>query len=150
LGREPDGLGWRALVSAALRRRKVLVMRWLIASIYMLTALVGLYWSVSLTLTGLYGVPFSWAYAALFVGALLLAAGSVLTGAATRGWTLWLPVTGSGIVAGYFVWATLLLMRDYYKEGLEDFSTLIMACATLALVLGSLALSVYNGLQTPK
>jgi hypothetical protein len=40
-------------------------LRVIVGMLYLLTGLVGLYWSIQLTLIGMYGAPFSWWYAAV-------------------------------------------------------------------------------------
>ena len=47
------------------RRRLVMSLRVIVGMLYLLTGLVGLYWSIQLTLIGMYGAPFSWWYAAV-------------------------------------------------------------------------------------
>lgn len=132
-----------------MRGRRVLEMRWAVGIIYMVTALVGLCWSVYLTLTGLYGLPFSWVYAALFIGSVVLAAGGICTWTAVRGWTLWMPVVGSAIVAAYFIAATFAVVGRYREEGVEDISMLLVRFVILALAVASVVLSLQRSAHAP-
>jgi uncharacterized membrane protein YadS len=109
-------------------------MRHAIGLLYLGTALVGFYWSIYLTLTGLYGLPFSPWYAVIFVGAVLLLVGAILWWASRSEWTRWLPVIGSICLAAYFVPAAIVVMR----QGRLDLIRVLI----LALVLASLAVSV--------
>ncbi len=77
---------------------------------YLLAALIGFYWSIWMTLTGLYGMPFSWWYAELFAGSLLLVTGALLTWFSKRKWARWLPLLGSGMLAAFFVPALWLAL----------------------------------------
>lgn len=87
-------------------------MKHAIGLLYLGTALVGFYWSIYLTLTGLYGLAFSPWYAVIFVGAMLLLIGAILWWASTSEWTRWLPILGSVCLAAYWVPAVVVLVRE--------------------------------------
>lgn len=106
-------------------------MRHAIGLLYIATALVGFYWSIYLTLTGLYGLPFSLWYAVIFVGAVLLLIGAVLWWASSSEWTRWLPIAGSICLAAYFVPAVLVLIR---QGRLDLIRVLIVALILVSLV----------------
>jgi hypothetical protein len=72
----------------------VITMKHLVGLLYLATALIGFYWSIYLTLTGLYGVPFSRWYVVIFIGAVVLFAGAVLWWASTIPWTRVFPIVG--------------------------------------------------------
>jgi hypothetical protein len=109
-------------------------MRYVIGLLYLATALVGFYWSIYLTLTGLYGLPFSPWYAVIFVGATLLLIGAILRWASSSEWTRWLPIVGSVCLAAYFVPAVVVLIR----QGRLGLSRVLI----VALVLVSLVVAV--------
>jgi len=109
-------------------------MRHVIGLLYLATALIGFYWSIYLTLTGLYGVPFSRWYILIFVGAVALFAGAILWWASSKEWTRWLPIIGSALLATYFVPAGVLLVR----QGRIDLIRVVI----VALVLACLAVAV--------
>lgn|GEM_PF-2866773 len=100
----------------------------------LVTALVGLYWSVYLTMAGLYGVPFSYWYLVVFIGGFTLLVGAVLWWTSTKAWTRWLPLVGSVLLAAYFVPAFIFLV--YHKEG--D----LLRVAIVGLVIASMVVAV--------
>lgn len=109
-------------------------MRHVIGLLYMATALVGFYWAIFLTLTGLYGIPFSRWYVVIFIGAVLLFVGAILWWASSSEWTRWFPITGSALLGSYFVPASIVLIR----QGRIDLTRV----AIVALVLLSLTVAV--------
>ena len=115
-------------------QKRVSEMRHVIGLLYLATALVGFYWSIYLTLTGLYGMPFSPWYAVIFVGAVLLLIGAILWWASIREWTRWFPILGNVCLAAYFVPAVIVLIR----QGRLDLIRVLI----VTLVLASLAVSV--------
>ena len=119
-------------------------MRHLIGVLYLLTALVGLYWSVRLTLTGLYAVPFSPWYIVVCIGAVVLLAGAVLWWASVSTWTRWLPIVGSVLLASYFVPAAVEMLRSYSRSEVTGGAQLATRLAAVALVLASLATAIIN------
>lgn len=116
-------------------------MRYLIGLLYLLTALVGLYWSVYLAMTGLYGVPFSPWYVVIFVGSLVLLAGAVFWCVSTSEWTRWMPIIGSVLLSMYFVPAIIAVLRD---GGFTQPTKLLIRVGVVALVIASLLVSIAN------
>jgi hypothetical protein len=119
-------------------------MRNLIGVLYLLTGLVGLYWSVQLTLLGMYGMPFSWWYAAVFVGSLILILGAILVWASGRPWTEWVPLVGSIVLAAYFIPAIVVTFRGYAQGRVSGGLELAMRVAVVLLVIVSLAAAARN------
>ncbi len=119
-------------------------MRHLIGILYLLTALVGLYWSLWLTFLGLYNVPFSLWYVVIFVGALVQLVGAVLWWASTSSWTRWVPIVGSLLLASLFVPAGVGMLWGYYGRTVAGGTQLAVPLATVALVLASLATAIIN------
>jgi hypothetical protein len=109
-------------------------MKHVIGLLYLATASVGFYWSIYLTLTGLYGLPFSPWYAVIFAGAVLLFIGALLWWVSDDRWTRWVPIIGSVLLASYFVPAAIVLIRQERMDRIR--------AAIVALVLASLAVSV--------
>ena len=116
------------------RHQRVPTVKHAIGLLYLSTALVGFYWSIYLTLTGLYGLPFSSWYAVVFVGAVLLLIGTILWWVSNNGWTLWLPIVGSFCLAAYFIPAVIVVTW----QGRLDLIRILIA----ALVLTSLTVAV--------
>lgn len=106
-------------------------MRHVIGLLYLAAAAVGFYWSIYLTLTGLYGLPFSPWYAVLFVGSVLLLVGAILWWASSSEWTRWLPIVGSVCLAAYFVPAVIVLIR---QGRLDLIRVLIVVLVLVSLV----------------
>ena len=116
-------------------------MRHLIGVLYLLTALIGLYWSLRLTLTGLYAVPFSLWYVVVWIGAIMLLVSGVLQWASASTRTRWLPVAGSLLLASYFVPAALEMVRSYLRSEVAGGAQLGVRLLTVAFVLASLAVA---------
>lgn len=106
-------------------------MKHAIGLLYIATALVGFYWSVYLTLTGLYGLPFSLWYAVVFIGAILLLIGAILWWTSSSEWTRWFPIIGSVCLAAYFVPAVIVLIRQHR---LDLIRVLIVSLVLVSLV----------------
>lgn len=109
-------------------------MKNVIGLLYLVTALVGFYWSIYLTLTGLYGIPFSRWYVVIFIGAVVLFIGAILWWASSSEWTRWFPIIGSGLLSAYFVPAGIVLIR----QGRIDLIRVLI----VALVLASLVVAI--------
>lgn len=109
-------------------------MKHVIGLLYLATALVGFYWSIYLTLTGLYGLPFSPWYAVIFIGAVVLLVGAILWWASSSEWTRWFPIIGSALLGSYFIPAGIVLLR----QGRID----LIRVAIVTLVLVSLVVAV--------
>ncbi len=109
-------------------------MKHVIGLLYLITAAIGLYWSVYLTLTGLYGVPFSTWYAMIFIGAVLLLMGAILWWTSKSEWTRWLPIAGSLCLAAYFVPAVIVLIYQHRLDFIRVLIVvLILTCLTVAI-----------------
>jgi hypothetical protein len=109
-------------------------MKHIIGLLYLATALTGFYWSIYLTLTGLYGLPVSRWYIVIFIGAVVLLAGALLWWVSTSPWTRLLPIIGSVLLCCYFVPAAIVLIR----EGRMD----LIRLAIVALALVSLVVAI--------
>ena len=120
-------------------------MRHLIGVLYLLTALVGFYWSVYLSMTGLYGVPFSRWYVVILIGSLVLLAGALFWWTSKSEWTRWMPIIGSALLASYFVPAIIEVLRD---GGFAQPMKLLVRVGVVVLVVASLLVAVGNKLQT--
>jgi hypothetical protein len=119
-------------------------MRNLTGILYLLTGLVGLYWSVQLTLLGIYGMPFSWWYASIFIGSLILILGAILVWASGRPWTDWVPLVGSIVLAAYFIPAIIVTLRRYAQGQAPGGVGLAVRVAVVLLVIASLAVASRN------
>lgn len=80
--------------------------------LYLADSAVGLYWAIYLTLTGLYGVPFSNWYWVIFFGSGTLLVGTILRWTSFVVPALWLCVVGALVLASYFLTATAVLIRE--------------------------------------
>ena len=80
--------------------------------LYLADSAVGLYWGIYLTLTGLYGVPFSNWYWVIFFGSGVLLAGTILRWTSFAVPALWLCLVGAVVLASYFLTATAVLIRE--------------------------------------
>jgi hypothetical protein len=116
----------------------------MIGVLYLLTAVLGALWAVNLTLTGLYGVPFSWWYVVVFMGSVVLLIGGILWWVTAREWTYWLPIVGSAMLASYFVPAIITTVRQL---GAAEPTKLLIRVATVGLVIASLLVAISNRLH---
>jgi len=112
----------------------VLKVKHVIGLLYLATALVGFYWSIYLTLIGLYGIPFSPWYVVILIGAMVLLIGAILWWASSREWTRWFPIVGSVLLGSYFIPASIVLIR----QGRMDLTrvvivTLVLVCLVVAI-----------------
>jgi hypothetical protein len=105
-----------------------------IGLLYLVTALVGFYWSVSLALAGQYGAPsaFSWFSIVLFTGSVLLAGSAAMRSTTKQHWARWPAVIGSGILTSYFIPAAVLTLLRYRRG--DAIASLAQLAAKLALV----------------
>lgn len=109
-------------------------MKHMIGLLYLSTAMIGFYWSTYLTLTGIYGVPFSRWYIVIFAGAAILLAGAIMWWVSNRQWTRWLPVVGSALLATYFVPAGIVLVRKGRMDVIRTVIILmVLGCLTAAV-----------------
>jgi hypothetical protein len=115
--------------------------------LYLLTGLVCLYWSIQLTLMGMYGTPFSWWYAAVAGGALILILGAILRWASGQPWTEWVPLVGSVVLAAYFIPAIIVTLNRSVQEQAPGGSALAVRVVVVILVLASLAVAASNKLH---
>lgn len=115
-------------------------MKHAIGLLYVTTACVGFYWSLYLTFTGLYGVPFSGLYILIFVGAALLLLGAILWWASAKEWTRWFPIIGSTFLATYFVPAGAVLIR----QGRIDAIRVVIVLLVLACLIVSVKRTAYD------
>jgi hypothetical protein len=82
----------------------------------------------------MYGVPFSWWYAAIALGGITLLIGAICVWFTAQPWAGWIPFIGSLILAGYFVPAILVTVyrciRGEAPVGIE----LVIRVAVVALI----------------
>lgn len=120
--------------------------------LYLATALVGFYWSVSLALVGQYGAPssFWWWSTVLFTGSLLLAGCAVLRWTSKWRWAKWPAVVGSGILTIYFIPAAIMTLRGYARgEAIASPAHLGSVLALVVPVVVSLTVALRN-IRTPE
>jgi hypothetical protein len=115
-----------------------------IGVLYLLTGLVGLYWSVQLTLLGMYGMPFSWWYASIFIGSLILILGAILVWVSGQPWTDWVPLVGSVVLAAYFIPAIAVTLSRYAQGQAPGGVGLVIRVAVVLLVIVTLAVAARN------
>ena len=115
-----------------------------VGMLYLLTGLVGLYWSIQLTLIGMYGAPFSWWYAAVAVGSVILILGAILAWTSGRAWTEWVPLAGSVVLAAYFIPAIIVTFYRYAQGHAPGGTELAVRVAVVLLVLVSLGVAASN------
>lgn len=115
-----------------------------VSILYLLTGLLGLYWALQLTLMGLYGSPFSWWYAAIALGSLILILGAILCWASVRPWTEWVPLVGSAVLAAYFIPAVTVMLYQYVQGHAPGGVGLAVRTAMVVLVLLSLGMAASN------
>jgi|SRR5712664_3010347 len=115
--------------------------------LYSAAAVVGLYYSVSLALAGLYGAPvsFAWWSTVLLLGSVLLAGCAALRLTSKRPWTRWPAVIGSGILTAYLILAAVGTMRHYQRgEVIASTAQLGARLASVAPVLVSMAIALWD------
>jgi hypothetical protein len=115
-------------------------MKHVIGLLYIVTALVGFYWAIYLTLTGLYGLPFSRWYIVIFIGALVLLVGAILWWTSSSPWTRWVPIVGSLLLGAYFIPAAIVLLRQGRMDLIRVF--------IIFLILASLVVAVKERVTT--
>lgn len=119
----------------------------IVGILYLLTGLVCLYWSIQLTFMGMYGTPFSWWYAAVAGGSLMLILGAILGWTSGQAWTDWVPLVGSGILAAYFIPA-IIVTFDRHRQGQAPGGTALSGRAVVViLVLASFAVAASKKLH---
>lgn len=116
-------------------------MKVIVGILYLVTGILGLYWALQLTLMGMYGTPFSWWYAAIAVGSLILILGAILGWASGRPWTEWVPLIGSLVLAAYFLPAVTITVYRYIQGHAPGGGELVVRLAMVVLVLASLGMS---------
>jgi hypothetical protein len=115
-----------------------------IGLLYMPTGLVALYFSVQLTMTGLYGVPFSWWHVEAFFASLILIVGAICWWSSTRQWVGWAPLVGSVLLVAYFIPAGISLIRQFTTGHGPDPAEFAGRLGAVIIVLASLAVSSSN------
>jgi hypothetical protein len=120
-------------------------MKLLTGLLYFVTAIAGLFWTVRLYLMGMYGAPFSWWYPVMALGSLSLLVGTFVS---ARGWTQWLPLFGSVVLAAYFIPAIIETLQAYFKGEVVGGPQLFGRLFSVVLVLASLVVSITSKLQS--
>ncbi len=124
-----------------------MLLRVIMGILYLLTGLVCLYWSLQLTLMGIYGTPFSWWYAAVAGGSLILILGAILHWASGQPWTEWVPLVGSIVLAAYFIPAIIVTLNRYAQGQAPGGTALAVRIMVVILVLASFAVAASNKLH---
>jgi hypothetical protein len=102
---------------------------------YLTTSLLGFYWAVYLSMTGLYGIPFSNWYAVMFLGSALLLVGTLLRWTSFVFWARWLCLAGCTALASYFVPATVLLIQEGRIDLLRAaIAVLVTTCVIVSVI----------------
>jgi hypothetical protein len=123
-------------------------MRLGIGILYLATALMGVGWTVYMSLAGLYGVPFSWWYPAMLAGSAALMVGAILKWASSRTSTVWLPFIGSGLLASYFVPAIVRLLTRYPDFLIRQPKQFATRAIVVVFVLASLLAAVNDAVRS--
>lgn len=122
-------------------------MRNLIGALYLVTGLLSLYWSIQKVLTGMYGVPFSWWYAVVGFGSLVLILGAILWWASARSGFSWVPLIGAAVLVAYFIPAIIVTAMQYARGQTASPTELAVRAVMVLLVLISFAVAVSNKLN---
>lgn len=112
--------------------------------LHLLTAVMGMYWGAYLTMTGLYGVPFSPWFAVVFAGGVILGSGAILQRSLRQRWTLWLPIFGSVMLATYFIPALVLNLPDFIAFINTPTSERVLAVVAVILTIASLLVAIWS------
>jgi len=107
--------------------------------LYLLTALGGLYWSLYLTMTGIYGLPFSYWYLVIFIGSVILFVGAILRWASTKSWARWLPVVGSAMLLSYFAQVLILGLRTRMLDAIRLLWIVVLLTCFLVAIRASMS-----------
>ncbi len=118
------------------------------ALLFLLTGVICLYWSVELSLTGMYGIPFSWWYAVVFAGSLVLILGAILSWVTgRRPIASWVGFVGSIMLAAYFIPDIAMTIRRYALAQASGSIYLAIRIAVALLVIASLVVAGRNMLH---
>jgi hypothetical protein len=110
-------------------------MRMTVTGLYLADCAVGLYWAVYLTLTGLYGVPFSKWYWIIFLGSGTLLVGTILRWTSFVVPALWLCLVGAFVLASYFVIATSVLIGEGRMDPVRAaIALLVTTCVIVSVI----------------
>jgi hypothetical protein len=103
--------------------------------LYLADSAVGLYWAIYLTLTGLYGVPFSNWYWVIFFGSGALLVGTILRWTSFVAPALWLCLVGAVVLASYFLTATAVLIREGQMDlARAAIAILVTTCVIVSVI----------------
>ncbi|MGE0407040.1 MAG: hypothetical protein AB7O65_12140 [Candidatus Korobacteraceae bacterium] len=119
-------------------------MKHTVGMLYLLTAALGLYWSIYLTMTGMYGLPFSRWFVVVFIGGLVLLLGAIFWWTSARAWTRWLPIIGSGMLAAYFLPAFVSNIQEFMDAFSRPTTDRVLALGSVLLAITSLVVAVRN------
>ena len=101
-------------------------------TLYLCTAMVGLYWAGYYTMLGMYDIKLPVRIVVIFLGSLLLGAGAFMQWTLPRKWTLSLLIVGMSTMAAYWM---ILSFRNL----LRDLPAYIFLCILIICVGGILA-----------
>lgn len=111
--------------------------------LYLAVSAYGIYWAHHMITRRHATFPVSYWYMDLLVGAIILGAGAVLRVTRWQRQTSWLPVLGSGMVATYYVGASVVTLRRYLDgKILASIPQLGVALLPVLLVLVLLAVAL--------
>jgi hypothetical protein len=107
-------------------------MKGLYTLVYTASGVMGLLWATYLTLTGVYGVPFSAWYAAIFVGGILVLVGAVLVWLTKAPWPALFAVAGSSVLTIFFT-TSVVLGAAQMRLGFSQVGSSLLAILSLLL-----------------
>jgi hypothetical protein len=121
-------------------------MRYLSAALYLLTAVVALWWGLYEVMHAVYGVRPSWWHLLIFVGGVVLLAGAVMTLISSGTLARWVVPIGLALLLVYFgpaVFVTLRALRDTAIDW-TDWASVI---GTAVLIAASAVAATFGALQ---
>lgn len=98
--------------------------------LYVIDATLGFGWTFYIA--GSYSPSFPWRYVPLPLGWIFLAGCTALTWNSKKHWTKWLPVVGTGLIAAYFVPATVATIPRYARGEVIASTTQVGIALTVA------------------
>ena len=116
------------------------------AVVHLAAALYGAWWGVLIDFMRLNGAPFTWWSRVLIAGAIVLAAGGVLTWTPARRWAALVALVGSAALVVFFVPACVLMFGqgDLPNVSFRLISQLLSRVAGAALVLVSFGVAAHD------
>jgi len=113
--------------------------------LYLAVSAYGIYWAHHMITRRHATFPVSYWYMDLLLGAVILGIGAILRWTRWQRQTSWLPVLGSGMVALYYVGASVVTLRRYLDgKILASISQLGFALLPVLLVLVLLTVALFE------